>query len=415
MLSFADDLLLFCHADSASIGALKRGTEMFGRLLGLKANQNKSNMFISSKARPDSATLSQMVGFPMGQLPVRYLGVSLITSKLTISDCKPLLDKVDKRIGSWTNKSLSYAGRVQLIKSVLGSLHVYWAGMFILPKNILRTIEAKMRHFLWHGSSDTGFSKVGWETVCLTQSEGGLGITPLLPQNQALMVKHIWALLVDNGTSVWAAWVKENRLRNESFWRAPIPSPCSWSWRQLLKLRPHIQHAFQYNIGDEAQFFLWKDPWHSDGVLGSKYPNVSLHTGLPSDVRVNRVLIQGVWEWPSNTRFEIQRIMESVPSTHPGRNDWISWKLTKFGKFTTASAYKVFRVDKPKVVWASLLMGPGKIPRNLFILWLAIRERLPMREKVWIGHGETKCVLCDENKIENHNYMFLIAHFRVSV
>ena len=34
-----------------------------------------------------------------------------------------------------------------------------------------------------------------------------------------------------------------------------------------------------------------------------------------------------------------------------------------------------------------------------------------MREKVWIGHGETKCVLCNENKIESLNHMFFDCTF----
>lgn len=129
----------------------------------------------------------------------------------------------------------------------------------------------------------------------------GRGIKPLLPQNQALMVKHVWAILVDEGSSVWVEWVKENRLRNESFWNLKIPSSCPWSWRQLLKLRPIIQHAFHYNIGNGSRFFLWKDPWHADGVLGAKYPNGPLLTGLPKDVKIDRVITDGEWEWPSNT------------------------------------------------------------------------------------------------------------------
>lgn len=411
MLSFADDLLLFCNADPLSIQTLKTGIDIFGRLSGLRANPTKSNIFFSKNAISEGETLRQIVGFSIGTLPVRYLGVPLITSKLTISDCKPLVEKVDKRLGSWTNKTLSYAGRVQLIKSVLSSLHVYWAGMFILPKAVLRTIEARLRRFLWYGTASTGYSKVGWETVCLRQSEGGLGITPLLPQNQALMVKHIWALLVDNGSSVWVAWIRANRLRNESFWSVHLPSSCSWSWRQLLKLRPQIQHAFQYNVGNGRKFLLWRDPWHPKGLLGNIYNMGPLLTGLPNDVRLSTVIQDGQWTWPASTRFEIQNIIESLPPIHANRDDWITWKLTQSGKFTTSSALTIFRNDSPKVAWSSLFKGPGKIPSHQFILWLAIRERLPMREKPWIGNGETSCVLCNSNSIEDHNHMFFACSF----
>nr|GEV98760.1 reverse transcriptase domain, reverse transcriptase zinc-binding domain protein [Tanacetum cinerariifolium] len=68
-----------------------------------------------------------------GRLPVKYLGVLLVPSRLIYKDCKELIEKVDGRINDWKNKSLSIAGRLQLIHSVISSLHVYWASMFVLP------------------------------------------------------------------------------------------------------------------------------------------------------------------------------------------------------------------------------------------------------------------------------------------
>ncbi|KAK4384179.1 hypothetical protein Sango_3083900 [Sesamum angolense] len=51
-----------------------------------------------------------------GFLPVKYLGVPLISSRLTMADCKPLIDKLDSRIAGWNHLNLTYAGRAQLIK-----------------------------------------------------------------------------------------------------------------------------------------------------------------------------------------------------------------------------------------------------------------------------------------------------------
>ena len=86
--------------------------------------------------------------FDEGKLPVKYLGVPLITSKLVFTDCKILVDKVDRRIDDWKNKSLSFAGRLQLIISVLSSMFVYWASVLILPMSIVQELEQKMRRFL---------------------------------------------------------------------------------------------------------------------------------------------------------------------------------------------------------------------------------------------------------------------------
>lgn len=40
---------------------------------------------------------SQVPSFTIGELPVRYLGLPLITKQLTHSDCLPLIDQVTKR------------------------------------------------------------------------------------------------------------------------------------------------------------------------------------------------------------------------------------------------------------------------------------------------------------------------------
>ena len=54
-----------------------------------------------------------------GKLPLRYIGVPLISSKLSAKDCKPLIEKID-RINSYS-KYLS-CWQVTLLKSIASSL-----------------------------------------------------------------------------------------------------------------------------------------------------------------------------------------------------------------------------------------------------------------------------------------------------
>lgn len=60
----------------------------------------------------------------------------MISTKLDAAARKNFLDKMMSKIKSWSTKKLSYAGRVQLIKSVLFSVKMYWSGLFILPKRL---------------------------------------------------------------------------------------------------------------------------------------------------------------------------------------------------------------------------------------------------------------------------------------
>nr|GEU42715.1 hypothetical protein [Tanacetum cinerariifolium] len=46
-----------------------------------------------------------------GRIPVKYLGVPLVSSRLVFRDCKELIDRIRSHINDWKNKSLSVAGR----------------------------------------------------------------------------------------------------------------------------------------------------------------------------------------------------------------------------------------------------------------------------------------------------------------
>ncbi|XP_048626740.1 uncharacterized protein LOC125594686 [Brassica napus] len=63
----------------------------------------------------------------MGLYHVRYLGVPLCTKKLTIANCEVLIQQVKSKFTSWTVKTLSFAGRLLLIKTIIaGSIWVGW-------------------------------------------------------------------------------------------------------------------------------------------------------------------------------------------------------------------------------------------------------------------------------------------------
>lgn len=81
--------------------------------------------------------LSSVMELRLGTLPIGYLGVPFISGKLSQTDRIPLIDKITVRISSWSSRFLSFAGRFQLISSVLTSLYSYWCTVFLLPKRVI--------------------------------------------------------------------------------------------------------------------------------------------------------------------------------------------------------------------------------------------------------------------------------------
>lgn len=110
--------------------------------------------------------LISTLGFQLGTFPAKFLGVPLITSKLSLADCMPLLEKVKSRISSWTNKFLSYAGRLQLIKSVIYAIQAYWSAHFILPACCYKRYPIFVIQILVEGS----FYAEIWFQSCLEQN-----------------------------------------------------------------------------------------------------------------------------------------------------------------------------------------------------------------------------------------------------
>jgi hypothetical protein len=153
-LCFADDLLLFCDASLPSISIVKAALLQFEKISSLKANPSKSSLFCSSLSLRMKNMLLDELQMQEGVLPIRYLGVPLISSRLFAADCKMLLDEISSHIDSWTSRNLSFAGQLQLLTFVLFSLQIYWTCMFILPKGVIKDMTQKFNRFLWNGKDD---------------------------------------------------------------------------------------------------------------------------------------------------------------------------------------------------------------------------------------------------------------------
>lgn len=105
--------------------------------------------FSANMDKRELADLCEIIGYKTGQLPLRYLGVSISAKKLSVMDCEVLIDKLTSRIKLWGSKHLSYAGRTQLINSVLMHIHAYRSYIFIIPKTVMKQIITLCRSFSW--------------------------------------------------------------------------------------------------------------------------------------------------------------------------------------------------------------------------------------------------------------------------
>jgi len=124
-LCFADDLLIFSSASCDFIKVINDVLEEFEELAGLKANPAKSSMFFGGVPLGVKNDILNFLYMHEGKLPIRYLGVSLLSKRLTATDCDVLVSKIAGRIDSWLARNLSFARRLQLVSFVLLSIQIY--------------------------------------------------------------------------------------------------------------------------------------------------------------------------------------------------------------------------------------------------------------------------------------------------
>ncbi|KAG7529879.1 Reverse transcriptase domain [Arabidopsis suecica] len=265
-LMFADDVMVFFDGSSSSLTGISDALDIFASWSGLKMNCEKTQIFTAGLDPGESLAISSF-GFPIGSMPIRYLGLPLMSRKLRISEYSPLIEKLRKRFQSWATSSLSYARRLQLIKSVIYGLINFWTSTFILPKACIKLMESLCARFLWSGSVDIskGF-KVSWANICYPKTEGGLGLRRLGIWNSTLCLKLVWLLFSGSG-SLWVAWHHHHHIKGKSFWSLNPSTKDSWNWRSLLNLRPLAERFVQCKLGNGRLASFWFDSWCPLGPL----------------------------------------------------------------------------------------------------------------------------------------------------
>ncbi|XP_055825503.1 uncharacterized protein LOC129894035 [Solanum dulcamara] len=217
-LCFADDLLLFCRGDQHSIGTIYQCFHKFSLASGLQANMNKSSIYFGGVTDQMKETILHQFQFNYGEFPFKYLGIPLSTKKLSLTQWTPLVNKIVARITSWTAKKLSYAGRKQLVQSVLFGIQAYWSQLFIIPTKVLKLIEAYCRSFIWSGTNTiTKRALIAWEKI----------------------------------------WIHSYYIKSHTVFNVPIPQQASWMVKKILAARVILEQIHtQRDSPTTANFYV---------------------------------------------------------------------------------------------------------------------------------------------------------------
>ncbi|GJZ85566.1 RNA-directed DNA polymerase, eukaryota, reverse transcriptase zinc-binding domain protein [Tanacetum coccineum] len=355
-LYFTDDLLMLCHGDMVSASILRRGLDKFSMSSGMYPSMSKSNAFFCNIPPDIKDEIKLVMPFNEGVLPIRYLGVPLVSKTVTKNDCRILMEVIQNKVNSWKNKFLSFVGRLQLITSVLSAMQVYWCSLFIFPFTVCDDIDSLMSNFLWSNKDGIGsMVSVKWSDVCKPKNQGGLGLKSMHEWNISLMAKHLWSI-ISNKNTIWVKWVKVHKLKGN----IELNRGMSWSWKHLLNLRDKIKEFVNVKLGNGKNCSLWFDKWHPGGPLSKLIDYRMIHmAGLDINAKVIDLINNNSWCWPIDWVGKYDSVLNvPVPILVDDLEDKPVW-CNKKGKekvFNVSEVWKAIKVEYPKVTLKLILV-----------------------------------------------------------
>ncbi|KAL9293991.1 putative RNA-directed DNA polymerase [Arabidopsis thaliana] len=398
---FADDLMVFVEGNKKSIENTLEVFEDFAIHSGLKISLEKSTLYMAGLQEHQRDEILQQFPFEYGSLPVRYLGLPLLTRRMTSSDFLPLLEKIKSQISSWSTRTLSFAGRLQLLSLVTFSLTNFWIAAFRLPKACIKEIDKLCSAFLWSGPSlNPKKAKVAWSEVCTPKQEGGLGLRSIDEANK------VQKYLIRDG-SFWS--IKGNTTRG------------SWMWHKILKYRGIAKQFYRVEVNNGYLTSFWFDEWCSMGCLYDKLGERGfVDLGISKTCTMGEVMESRRKRHHRNPVLNL--IEEELSNQKLKRNgdlDTVLWK----GKndhyrntFMTKETWSQIRTAKQSMEEYGGIWFPHSTPKYSFITWLAMRNRLSTGDRMlkWKGNANAKCVFCNDLE-ETRDHLFFSCPYTYQI
>lgn len=200
--------------------------------------------------------MMQITGFKVGTFHNRYLGTPLVFGKMKSCHFNPLVEKIACFFNSWSVHTLTYAGRLELLKAVIQGVESFWIQHFPIPSGIINKINAMCRKFLWAGSKP----KVAWNRLCTPKDEGGLGLRDCYTWNLATMYKILWDIH-SNKNSLWIKWIHVYYLRGKDVWSWN----CSKAYHPIFKKIHQLRNKIIEDSGSMNQAKQKLNSWYKNG------------------------------------------------------------------------------------------------------------------------------------------------------
>jgi len=423
-LLFADDVIFVGVWEERNMLNLSRILRCFYLASGLKVNYKKSKIFGLGIDANQVERAAQCLKCQIGTVPFKYLGMPLGANMNHIKNWKDVIDVFESKLSTWKAKSLSFGGRITLLKSVLGSLPLYYFSLFKAPLHVIESLERIRKKFLWSGSL-TGHKMhwIDWSRIMAPKDLGGLGVGSLRSMNLALLGKWWWRAKQET-SSLWFKTVNSIHYNSRSFNSIPIKQTMTGTWKNIISINNDLKlwsidlfECIHGSLGKGDKLRFWCDQWIGNFTLGDHFPTIS-KLALSKECKISDcyVIIDGniIWNIPwkkphLSSEEQVQwnmckLLLENVTlSNNSDSWRWIhnsdNWFSSKSLRWLIDKKYFTHRED--------LYENNNWLPiKANFLHWRIMLNRVPTRVSLsqrGVQVGDVSCPLCDRfEEVPNH-------------
>ncbi|XP_074318872.1 uncharacterized protein LOC141655704 [Silene latifolia] len=112
-------------------------------------NLSKTSIYYGGVSQEVKSQIGTLIGYSEEQFSIRYLGITMNPGRLAPGMFQAMVDKIQASIKHWTGNLLSYAGKMQLINSVLFGLENFWCSALLLPKVVAKLVNKLCKNYFW--------------------------------------------------------------------------------------------------------------------------------------------------------------------------------------------------------------------------------------------------------------------------
>jgi hypothetical protein len=229
---------------------------------------------------------------------------------------------------------LSAGDRLALVNSYLSSITLYMLPFLEAPKGFIKKPDIIRKRMIWQELDDKKkYHLVKWDTVCLPQDCGGLGVLHLATMNKSLLCKWLWNL--ENGEGTWQQLLTKKYLQNQVLANAHAGPCSSYFWQGLMGVNPIFQQFAKRVMKDGKKTLFWGDNWVNNIPLATQFPRLynlafkkclTVYTvkqegwGL---VRFRRMLYgKTLAQWE-----ELKRLVDGIHLNDQEKDNWTNWQI----------------------------------------------------------------------------------------